>query len=137
MSGRGVRVLVSGVVLSFVLQWVWVFYAPLCLIPLAFIKLDVTVDLDGLTVRFGPFGWPRKRIPLEKMVNADSIDLSPWKWGGWGYRWIPGRGTAAVLRRGAAIVVTKTNGKKFAVTVDDAPLGAVTLQGHIDALPPR
>ncbi len=128
---------VVALVLGLTLHWVWFFYAVAGAILLFFTRLDVTVDLDGMTVRFGPFGWPKKRLALNDMTNAESIDLNPWKWGGWGYRWLPRRGSAAVLRRGPAIVVTRANGKKFAVTVDDAPLGAVTLQSHIDALPPR
>lgn len=130
---------VAGVVFGLTLSawWLILVFFVTAVPALFFTRLDVTVDMDGLAVSFGSFKWPTKRISLDQIASAESVDLNPWAWGGWGYRWAPGKKSAAVLRKGPAIMVTKHDGRRFAVTVDDAPLGAATLQSHIDALPPR
>lgn len=130
---------VVGVILGIALSawWLILVFIFTAIPALFFTRLGARVDLDGLTIEFGKFGWPKMRIPVEEIESVESIDLNPWHWGGWGYRWAPGRKSAAVIRRGPAIMVTKLNGRRFAVTVDDAPLGAATLQSHVDALPPR
>lgn len=90
--------------------------------------VHVRCDATGLVVRYGLLGWPVQRIPMAQIVVAHAIDLEPVDWGGWGYRWAPGQNaTAAVTRRGPAIVVERTDGRRFAVTVDDATTGAGTL----------
>ena len=51
--------------------------------------------------------------------------VEPTEWGGWGYRWIPwARASAAVVRRGPGIALVLRDGRRFAVTVDDAVAGA-------------
>jgi hypothetical protein len=90
--------------------------------------LHVRCDARGLTVHYGLLGWPVQRIPLEDITVAHAIDLEPVEWGGWGYRWAPGQnGSAAVTRRGPAIVVERADGRRFAVTVDGAVTGAGVL----------
>lgn len=49
------------------------------------------------------------------------------EFGGWGLRWAPGGGFGVVLRSGPGIRITRTNGKTFSVTVDDAETGAALL----------
>ena len=49
------------------------------------------------------------------------------EFGGWGLRWAPGGGFGVVLRSGPGIRITRTNGKTFSVTVDDAEAGAALL----------
>jgi hypothetical protein len=99
-------------------------------------KIMATVDLDGLSVRSAWFRWPTRRITLEDIVAVRSIDLKPWTWGGWGYRWRPKKGVAIVTRRGSAISVERKSGRVFDVTIDDAPAGAAVLRSHVDHLPP-
>lgn len=90
--------------------------------------LHVRCDASGLTVRYGLLGWPVQRISLDSIAVAHAIDLDPAQWGGWGYRWAPAQnGTAAVTRRGPAIVVERPDGRRLAVTVDDAVTGAGVL----------
>ncbi|MFI7011884.1 hypothetical protein [Streptomyces sp. NPDC050145] len=88
---------------------------------LAFLQVAVKVDKDHLEVRCGHVGLPRRRIPLDHVVDADFAPrVTPRQWGGWGYRWRPGIGTAVVVRRGEGLVLSLGDGRKFTVTVDDA-----------------
>jgi hypothetical protein len=82
-------------------------------------SIDVVADETGLTVRFGPFGLPRKHIAIERIADAKAEDIVPLEWGGWGYRVMPGK-SAVVMRGGSAIVLNLADGKQFAVTIDDA-----------------
>ncbi|MFK0295754.1 hypothetical protein ACIQU6_35520 [Streptomyces sp. NPDC090442] len=92
---------------------------------LAFVRVAVRVDADCLEVRCGHMGVPRRRIPLDTVVDADFAPrVTPRHWGGWGYRWRPEQGTAVVVRRGEALVLRLGDGRTFTVTVDDAQ-GAV------------
>ena len=93
-------------------------------------KVRIDIGPEEMRLGFGPAGWPAKRFAIEDLVRAEAIDLTPIQWGGWGYRWMPGR-TAVVLRKGSAIAVEKTDGKLFAVTVDDADRGANVLQKYL------
>lgn len=79
----------------------------------------VVAGRDGLTVGFGPWGWPRRRIGPERMENVRVEDLAPLRYGGWGYR-IRGRDTRVVVRSGPAVVVDLKSGGSFGVTVPDA-----------------
>ncbi|MGW4032362.1 hypothetical protein ACWEFL_24130 [Streptomyces sp. NPDC004838] len=88
---------------------------------LAFVHVAVKVDGDAVEIRCGHMGLPRRRIPLAHVVGAEfEPKVNPRHWGGWGYRWRPGRGTAVVVRHGEGIVVTLGDGRTFTVTVDDA-----------------
>ncbi|MZD10735.1 hypothetical protein GTW43_37515 [Streptomyces sp. SID5785] len=92
---------------------------------LAFLHVAVKVDKDHLEVRCGHVGLPRRRIPLDHVVDADFAPrVTPRQWGGWGYRWRPEIGTAVVVRRGEGVVLSLGDGRKFTFTVDDAE-GAV------------
>jgi hypothetical protein len=103
--------------------------ALLVLVYLAFGWIRVSVDARGLRVRYGLLPWPVTSVPLSDIRRAERIDLRPLEWGGWGYRGSRkafGR-AAVVLRGGDAIKLQLTDGKEFAVTVDDAATGAALL----------
>lgn len=88
---------------------------------LAFVHVAVRVDRECLEVRCGHWGLPRRRIPLSQVVGADfAPTVTPHEWGGWGYRWRPGKGTAVVVRRGEALVLQLGDGHTFTITVDNA-----------------
>jgi hypothetical protein len=91
--------------------------------------IRVSVDWRGLRIRYGPLPWPVTNIPLDRIRQADRIDLNPREWGGWGYRGsrkLLGR-AAVVLRAGDAIRLTLADSSVFAVTVDDAGTGVALL----------
>jgi len=95
-------------------------------------SLEVRVTRTTFTVAFGPFGWPRRVIDLADVTDASAIVVEPMEWGGWGYRWIPwARASAAVIRRGPGIVLVLADGRRFAVTVDDAVAGAQATSGAL------
>lgn len=92
---------------------------------LAFVHVAVRVDRDGVDVRCGHIGLPRRRIPWADVDAVSLARVTPRHWGGWGYRWRPEKGTAVVVRRGPAVVLELGGGHRFTVTVDDAE-GAVS-----------
>ncbi|MCB5909477.1 hypothetical protein [Streptomyces pinistramenti] len=88
---------------------------------LAFVHVAVRVDNECLEVRCGHIGVPRRRIPLDLVVDVEiARQVTPRHWGGWGYRWRPEQGTAVIVRRGEALVLKLGDGRTFTVTVDDA-----------------
>jgi hypothetical protein len=97
--------------------------AVLCL---AFARLRVSVDRRGLRVVSGLLRVPIRQLRLDQIVSARAENLHPMEWGGWGYRVLPGR-SAIVVAGGPAIVVERTNGTLFAVTVPDPELPAALL----------
>ncbi|MFE9372806.1 DUF1648 domain-containing protein [Streptomyces sp. NPDC006711] len=125
LSVVGVALLVFGVVLLLTAGPLGAVGAlPAGLLCLAFSRPYVTVDRHGLTARPTVLPWPRIRVPLSDVDRADSrhIDI-PTEYGGWGYRFRPGR-SGLMLRSGEAIVVRRLSGREFAVTVDDAATAA-------------
>ena len=117
--------------------------ALLLLVYLALGWIRVSVDTQGLRIRYGVLPWPVTSVPLDHIRRAERIDLAPLQWGGWGYRGSRkafGR-AAVVLRSGDAIKLQLTDGSEFAVTVDDAATGAALLadligQEQVSGSPP-
>lgn len=103
--------------------------------PLALFLVDLTsviavsIDSDGVRIRFGRLGWVRKNLPLKTIERAESFELSPLTYGGWGYRrpFFGPKGPAIVVRGGPALRLHLQGGKHFSMTVDDAARGAATL----------
>ena len=92
----------------------------------SFIRLRVTADWRGLRVVSAVFRIPLKRIRLDAMDVIEAAELRPAEWGGWGYRIMPGR-SALILRTGPGLIVTTTNQKQFAVSLDDPETPAALL----------
>ncbi|HLL32489.1 MAG TPA: hypothetical protein VK545_01045 [Streptomyces sp.] len=102
---------------------------------LAFVHVALRVDRECLEIRCGHIGVPRRRIPLSDVVGADfEPHVTPRHWGGWGYRWLPEKGTAVVVRRGEGIVLRLWDGHTLTVTVDDAESAVRVIR---DRLMPR
>ncbi|WP_440312706.1 DUF1648 domain-containing protein [Leucobacter chromiireducens] len=98
-----------------------------CAIPMTGM-FRVRVDGSGIAVS-SAVGWPAFRVPLADVAQAVAAPISPLgDFGGWGVRWAPGR-MGVVLRAGEGIVVTRRDGRLFAVTVDDADTAAALLTG--------
>lgn len=97
-------------------------------------SLVVRVEDDRVVVAYGPFGWPRRSLPLADIREVSAGQIDPMEWGGWGYRWIPwAHASAAVIRRGPGIVLGLEGGRRFAVTVDDSRAGAVAIGEALEA----
>ncbi len=66
-------------------------------------------------------GIVRQIMPVSTIDRVDVVDVSPWRWGGIGYRGslrLLGR-AALVTRAGPGLRVTLTSGRRFSVTVDE------------------
>ena len=93
---------------------------------LGFARLRISVDWRGLKVVTWFLGIALKTIPLTEIESVHTDTLEPLQWGGWGYRFMPGR-SAIILRTGPGVVVTLTNGKQFAVSLDSPETPAALL----------
>ena len=83
-------------------------------------RVSVTVDQVEIVVRYGPWRWPVQRIATSELSGMEATDISPMRFGGWGYRWVPNRRlSGAILRKGPGLVLHRTDGRTFAVTVDN------------------
>jgi hypothetical protein len=106
----------------------------LVIVPVALTMFvwDVRVDAGGLTAR-GSFGWPRQHVPAAEVERAGVRDVSPVReFGGWGLRSALDGTVGVVVRRGEALVVERTGGRRFVVTVDDAATGAALLNTYAE-----
>ena len=98
-------------------------------LPIALMSVfwRVTVDARGLSVR-SVLGWPRVIIGPDEIKDVRLVKVHPSSdFGGWGWRYDGAGRSGIVLRAGEAIEVTRTNGKRFVVTVEDAQTGAGAL----------
>lgn len=87
----------------------------------------VTVDARGLVAR-ARLPRPRVVVPLAEVEHAEVVQINPLReFGGWGLRMgIDGR-VGVIVRGGEALEVSRTGGRRVAVTVDDAATGAALL----------
>jgi hypothetical protein len=103
---------------------------------LAFRSVRVLIGAHGVRVSSGA-GWPQVTIPLASIAGTEAISLDPLRWGGWGYRGslhLAGR-AAWVLRRGPALRLDLTDGRSFAVTIDDADEASAVVNGWLARSP--
>lgn len=99
---------------------------------LAFVHVQVSVDGEALEVRCGHVGLPRRRILLGEVRSAEVVpSVTPRHWGGWGYRWRPGKGTAVIVRRGEGVMLCLGDGHTFTFTVDDAEAAVRAIRRHL------
>lgn len=102
----------------------------LTLFVLAWSVIEVAVDETGLTVRSGVLPVRLTHVAAGEVVGAESIDLDPMKWGGYGLRGLPDR-TAYIVKGGPGLVVHRANGRRLALEIPEgeqvAAAGARTL----------
>ncbi|HRN29629.1 MAG TPA: DUF1648 domain-containing protein, partial [Terrimesophilobacter sp.] len=90
----------------------------------------VSADRRGLVVR-SAVGWPRLVIPPTQISEVRAVTVNAVaEFGGWGWRWDGAGRSGVIMRSGDAIEVTRTNGKRFVVTVPDAASGASVLASY-------
>ncbi|MEL7976017.1 DUF1648 domain-containing protein [Isoptericola sp. F-RaC21] len=106
--------------------------AVLAAIFVAMFAFTVRVDAAGLTVR-STAGWPGTRVPADEVVRASVTQVRPLRdYGGWGWRTARDGRVGVVLRAGEALLVERTGGRSFTVTVDDAAGAAALLNAMAD-----
>lgn len=87
----------------------------------------VRASAAGLLVR-SVAGWPRLEIRAADIAAVRAVQVNPFaEFGGWGYRIGTDGRRGFVLREGDALEVTRTDGRVFVVTVDDAATAASVL----------
>lgn len=109
----------------------WIGVVVLVPIVLALVTLRFVVEVGpaGIVAR-GTAGWPSHTVPASEVEWAEVVEVDPFgEFGGWGLRIAADmHGTVGVvLRKGEAIRVHRTGGRRFVVTVDDAEEGAALL----------
>ena len=88
--------------------------------------LRVRIDARGLEAR-SALGWPVFRLPAADVQRVETAQINPLgEFGGWGLRWMPGR-FGIVMRSGEGIIATRSDGRIFAITVDDSEAAAAVL----------
>jgi len=91
----------------------------------------VRASASGLSVR-SLTGWPRVEIPTRDIRSVRSMHLDPFaEFGGWGLRHAVDGRYGVVLRAGDALEVTRSDGRVFVVTVDDAATAASVLAASV------
>lgn len=114
----------------------WVVVAVLVVIVAAIAattSFRVGVTPEGFSAR-GLLGRPRIEIPVAEITGARAVDVAPFgEFGGWGWRIAVDGRTGIVMRRGAALEVSRRGRRPFLVTVDGAEEAAALLQAYVDA----
>lgn len=78
-------------------------------------------------------GWPKFVIPTSEIESVEVVHVNPLgEFGGWGWRLSPTHGQGIVMRTGEGLRITRTDGRKFTLTIDDAATAAALLQGIKD-----
>ncbi|MGN9811341.1 hypothetical protein ACTMSW_18505 [Micromonospora sp. BQ11] len=104
------------------------------LLVLAVLCTRLTVDFRGVTVGFGPWGWPRVRVPLDEITSAWSTTVRVAEWGGWGYRMNLDRaGRGLILRNGPGVRLELSADRYFVASVRDPHSVAGLVNGMLDA----
>lgn len=136
---RKVFALTAGVALlaivigAFVHPWV---ASPVVLSGLLILYLFATrlvVGEHGVQVGFGPWGWPRLRIPLTEIGSAEITTIRPMEWGGWGYRIRPG-GRAVITRGGPGVKLALSASRVFVTSTRDPETVAGVINTLLDRL---
>ncbi|MFB7515494.1 hypothetical protein [Streptomyces sp. NPDC056144] len=131
LTALSVVALVATPVVLLLLPWPEALFGLLGLViglpGLALARVRVTVDRHGLTVRSVLFPRPRARVALDDVASAGVRAIDPLtEFGGWGYR-VRAHRTGVIVRSGEALVVRRSGGREFAVTVPDARTAAALL----------
>lgn len=122
--GMGVLLLALDVTAGWIVTVLAVLLLVLVLTGLTF---RVRASAAGLRVRSAA-GWPRLEIPAAEIARVRAVMVDPFaEFGGWGYRIGTDGRRGFVLRAGDALEVTRTDGRVFVVTVDDAATAASVL----------
>lgn len=94
----------------------------------------VRVDASGLSAR-STLGVFRFHVPVGEIASVAVVQVNALgEFGGIGLRRVPGR-FGIVMRSGDALELTRTNGRRFLITVDDPGTAAALLQTYIASAP--
>ena len=129
--------LVVAIVLAIVLEFPANLIAALAFASTSFVLVPFTsIEMirsgENLLIEYGPFRWPRQRVPLADIEAVEVTSIRPREWGGWGMRGAPkGAKRAIVLRRGPGIELALREGRKLAISLDDPERAADLLRAEL------
>jgi hypothetical protein len=89
-------------------------------------SVRTTAGPNGVSVRFGLFGWPRATYRLEQIERAEVVDLPFW-YVAYGFWWTPGR-TCCTIRSGPTLRLTLRTGRTVTITVPDPQAAVAAVQ---------
>ena len=87
-------------------------------LALAWSRVRVVVDADGLLIGSRVLPVRLLRVPAEDVLGVEVKDLDPMAWGGIGLRPLPDR-TSYVVDGGPGLVVWRADGRRLAVQVTE------------------
>ena len=127
----------SMVLVGLVLAWLtdWIVLAgmlPAILIVVAMSSFRVVIGREGVAIHGLFFGLPRMRVPIGEIAEAAPGSVSFKSFGGWGIRIRPGGESAVLTRSGDALVITRTDGAKLRVSLDEPQQPAAVLSTLLD-----
>jgi hypothetical protein len=94
-------------------------------------RVRLTVDERGVRLTSAFLGLPLMRIPLSDIEEISVETIDPMLWGGWGFRFSPGR-RAYVTGLAPGIVVSRRGGSQAAVTIQRAEEAAAVGQALLE-----
>jgi len=107
----------------------WIYVGTMAMVALAMAAtatFHVQVDATGLSA-VSALGFPRLGVATEDVADAGVAEVNGFaEFGGWGVRQRPGA-VGIILRNGESLQVTRMNGKRLVITVDDAATAAALL----------
>jgi hypothetical protein len=103
-------------------------------VAVVFSTLTLRVDGEGLRVTWGGVVW--KRLRPEEIARVEVGPYTPWRFGGWGWRFAAG-GDQAFSYPGSAgaLIVHRTNGRRLVVTLRDPAAAAAAVSAMASAAP--
>lgn len=137
VTGAAIAAVVAGIAVVTGIWGVLVVAVVAGLTSFALGSVQVVAGPRGLVVRVSPFGLPVRTIAAAEIVSAEAAHIRPERWGGYGWRFSGTGASAVVLRRGPGLVVHGTDGRRFAVTVDDPETGVAVLNAIASGRPAR
>lgn len=81
-------------------------------------RVQVTVDSDGVAIRMGVLGYPRRTVPLSDITSATTESLTLLGAGGLGVRTNTSGDVYYKCRGGAALALTLNSNRRVIATVD-------------------
>ncbi|KRC51055.1 hypothetical protein ASE16_08970 [Leifsonia sp. Root227] len=94
-------------------------------------RVRLSVDARGIRLVSTVFLVPLIRVRLDDVERVSAEQISPLRWGGWGYR-ISTRGIAYVTRRSEGLVITRRRGVDIAITIDGAEQASAAAELLVD-----
>ena len=112
----------------------WFMLIPAALLALSILagsQFSVSAGPGGVRVA-GVAGFPTVTVPLDQIESVEAGSVSAKSFGGWGLRKSLSGHDAILTRSGPALVVTRTDGAKLHITIDDPALPASIMASLLD-----